>query len=411
VQTSSAVFDVQKARTEFPILKRSVNGHPVAYLDNGATAQKPEVLMDATERFLREENSNVHRGVHTLSQWATDRYEHARRVAQMFLGAAEARECLFTPGTTGAINLVAQSYARPNLKPGDRILLSESEHHSNIVPWQLVAEQTGAKLLVARVTDDGLIDLGSFERRLSEGPRIVAIQHVSNVTGAIQPVRELTTMAHAAGATVLIDGAQSAPHISVDVQAIDSDFYTFSAHKVYGPTGIGILYGKAELLDSMPPYQGGGSMISTVTFERTTYADAPQKFEAGTPHIVGAVGMAAVLEWFMGLDRVGVEAHEALLVRTAFDRLREVPGLRLFGMREPNAGIVSFVMDCAHAHDVGTILDAEGIAIRVGHHCCMPLMHRFGVAATARASFALYNTVEEVERLASGLQKVREIFG
>lgn len=346
-----------------------------------------------------------------LSQRATDQFEAARNTVRRFLNAADARECVFTKGCTEGINLVAQCYARPRLSVGDEILITAVEHHSNIVPWQMVAEQTGAVLRVLPITDRGEWDMSELDRCLSERTRIVAAQHVSNAIGTIHPISELIRAAKQVGAVVVVDGAQAGPHLQIDVRALNADFYTLSCHKIFAPTGVGVLYGRLDLLESMPPYQGGGSMIRTVSFEKTTYAEVPDKFEGGTPNIGGVIGLGAALEWFMSIDRPAAEAHERSLVEYAYDRLTEIPGLRIYGPKCPNAGLVSFTIDGAHPHDIGTVLDSNGIAIRAGHHCCMPLMSRLGVPATARASFSLYNTQEEVEALISGIRTVKEIFG
>ncbi|MBI1756335.1 MAG: cysteine desulfurase [Fimbriimonas ginsengisoli] len=404
-------FSVEAIRKEFPILATRLGDKPLVYLDNAATAQKPQVTLDAMDEFWRTSNANIHRGVHHLSQMATAQFDTARETVRRFLGARHAHECLFTKGCTEGINLVAQSYARPRLKPADEILLSTMEHHSNIVPWQLVAEQTGAIVRPIPINDDGEIDLAAYGRLLNERTKIVGLVHISNSLGTINPIKAMIAQAHAAGAVVLIDGAQAGPHLPIDVQDLDADFYTLSCHKIYAPTGMGVLYGKEALLEAMPPYHGGGDMIRTVSFEGSTFAGLPNKFEAGTPNVGGVVGLGATLKWLMALDREEVERHEAELVGYAETLLSDIPGVRLIGKARQKAAIVSFVMDTAHPHDIGTVLDAEGIAIRAGHHCCMPVMERLGVPATARASFGLYNTREEVEALARGVQKVKEIFG
>jgi cysteine desulfurase/selenocysteine lyase len=403
-------FDPAAVRKDFPILQQRVRGKPLVYLDNAATTQKPQAVIDRLARFYREENANVHRGVHALSERATDAYEQARVTVQRFLNAAEPRELIFVRGTTEAINLVAASYGRAHVGPGSEILISTMEHHSNIVPWQIVCQEKGARLRVAPITDAGELRLDEFERLLSDRTAIVALGHVSNALGTINPVDQVIRLAHRRGVPVLLDGAQAAAHMKVDVRRLDCDFYAFSGHKMLGPTGIGILYGKASLLDAMAPYQGGGDMISSVTFERTTYNTLPHKFEAGTPDTAGAVGLAAAIDYLnaIGLDRIA--AYERELTAYGAAALEAVPGVRLMGTAPEKAGILSFVVDGVHPHDVGTIVDAEGIAIRTGHHCCQPLMDRLGVPATARASLALYNTREELDALAAAVQKVRGIF-
>lgn len=397
-------------RADFPILERTVHGKPLAYLDNGATSQKPQCVIEAETYYYAHLNANVHRGVHRLSQEATDAYEGARDTVQVFLNAARREEIVFVRGTTEAINLVANSYGM-RFGPGDEIVITAMEHHSNIVPWQLACERTGAVLRVAPVNDRGELIVDEFRRLLGPRTRFVALTHVSNALGTINPVRELVALAHEYGVPVLLDGAQAVPHVAVDVQALDCDFYAFSGHKLYGPTGIGVLYGKSALLEAMPPWQGGGDMIRAVSFTGTTWNDLPYKFEAGTPNIAGAVGLSAAIRYLsdMGLDQVA--AHEHALLAYATERAQEVPGLRLIGTARDKAAILSFVLDDVHAHDVGTILDLEGVAVRTGHHCAMPLMERFGVPATVRASFALYNTRADVDALFAALRKVREIFG
>jgi cysteine desulfurase / selenocysteine lyase len=408
----------RSVRDDFPLLRREVRGKPLVYLDNAATSQKPEPVLRALDLFYREENANIHRGVHHLSQEATAKFDAARERVRRLLNAAETREVIFTKGCTEAINLVATSWGRQNLRPGDEILLSTMEHHSNIVPWQMVAEATGALVRPIPITDEGEIDLEAYVSMLSERTKLVGIVHVSNSLGTVNPVRRMAEMAHAVGAKVLVDGAQGGPHIRIDVQDLDADFYTLSCHKIYAPTGVGVLYGKAALLEAMPPYQGGGDMIRTVSFDGTTYADLPAKFEPGTPNIAGVIGLGAAVEYLEGLGGGSlddafafVHDQERRLAREAERRLAEIPGLTLWGTAPEKAGIVSFTLDFAHPHDVGTILDSEGIAIRAGHHCCMPLMRRFEIPATARASFAFYNTDAEVEALVRGVQRVRELFG
>src|SRR5579859_7214719 len=407
---ATSTYDVQKVRRDFPILHQSVHGKPLVYLDNAATTQKPLAVIEAIENYYRHDNSNIHRGVHTLSERATEAYERVRVAARKFLNAADTKEIIFVRGTTEAINLVAQTYGRKNVGSGDEVLITAMEHHSNIVPWQLLCEEKGAKLRVAPVNDAGELLLDEFEKLLGPKTKLVAMSHVSNALGTVNPVRKIVEAARRVNARVLLDGAQAVPHMPVDVRAIDCDFYAFSGHKIYAPTGIGILYGKAELLEAMPLYQGGGDMISSVTFEKTLYNRLPYKFEAGTPHVSGAIGLGAALDYInsVGLDRIA--RHEKQVLAYGTRRLLEIPGLRLVGTAKEKEGILSFVLEGIHPHDVGTILDQEGIAIRTGHHCAQPLMERFGVPATARASLGLYNTVEEMDALARGIEKVREVF-
>ncbi len=404
-------WDVERVRKDFPILAQEIHGRPLVYLDNAATSQKPQVMLDALVDYYTGKNANVHRGVHWLSEQATEAYEGARATVRRFLNARDVREIVYVRGTTEAINLVAQSYGRQAVGPGDEVIISALEHHSNIVPWQLLCDEKGARLQVVPMDDRGELDVAAYERLLGDRTRLVALPHVSNALGTVVPVRHMIDLAHGHGVPVLLDGAQAVPHLPVDVQALDCDFFAFSGHKVFGPTGIGILYGKAERLERMPPYQGGGDMIKTVTFERTTYNDLPYKFEAGTPDIAGAVGLGAALEYLMGLGLERVAAYVHDLLDYATPRLAAVPGLRLVGTAPDKASVLSFLMDGVHAHDVGTILDRDGIAVRTGHHCAMPVMQRFGLAATTRASLALYNTREEIDALVRGLQKVREVFG
>ncbi len=404
-------FEVERLRADFPALGAKVRGKPLVYLDNAATAQKPVQVLDAEAHFYREACSNVHRGVHTLAEKATALYEGARDGARRFLNARDRAEIVFVRGTTEAINLVAQSFARPRLRPGDEVLITAMEHHSNIVPWQLVCEATGARLAVAPIDDRGALVLEEFERRLNERTRIAAVVQVSNALGTVNPVREMIALAHSRGVPVLVDGAQAAPHLELDVQELGCDFYAFSAHKLYGPTGIGVLYGRREHLAAMPPYQGGGDMIRTVSFEKTEYNVPPHRFEAGTPNIAGAAGLAAAIDYLGRLDRAAAAAWEAELLAEATAEVRRVPGVRLIGEAPEKAAVVSFVMDGVHPHDIATVLDSEGVAIRAGHHCAQPVMERFGVPATARASFSFYNTRDEVAALARGLGKVREVFG
>jgi cysteine desulfurase/selenocysteine lyase len=404
-------FDVEAVRREFPILAQRRNGRPLVYLDSAASAQKPQAVLDSIDDCYQRYYANVHRGVHWLSQQSTEAFEEARETARRFLNAPDVREIVFVRGTTEAINLVASSWGRRNVGPGDEVLISELEHHSNLVPWQALCEERGAHLLVAPIDDRGEVVIEELERRLTDRTRIVAVAHVSNSLGTINPVRQIVDLAHAAGALVLIDGAQAAPHLTIDVRALGCDFYAFSGHKAFGPTGIGVLWGRMELLAAMPPYQFGGEMIRTVTFEKSEWAPVPYKFEAGTPNIAGAVGLSAALRWIESLDRTAVAAHEAALLAAATRRLGEQPDLRILGTARHKTALVSFVMAGVHAHDLGTILDEEGIAVRTGHHCAQPVMKHFGVAASARASFALYNTLEEVDALASALDRVREVFG
>jgi cysteine desulfurase/selenocysteine lyase len=409
--SSSGHVALLERAADFPILSRPIKGKRLAYLDNGATTQKPSAVIDAERDYYEQSNANIHRGVHWLSQHSTDLYEQGRESVRRLLNAANANEIVFTRGTTEGINLVAFSWGRANIKAGDEILITGLEHHSNIVPWQLLCEQTGAVLKVVPVTDSGELDMSAFQALLGSKTRLVGVAHVSNALGTVNPVQEITRLAHAAGALVLIDGAQAVAHQKVDVQAIDCDFYAFSGHKLYGPTGIGALYVRREILQDMPPWQGGGDMIYTVSFERTTYADAPQRFEAGTPNIAGVVGLDAAIRYVesVGLDLIA--AHEQSLLDYATAAAQALPGLRIIGTAPHKAGILSFVMDGIHPHDLGTILDTEGVAIRAGHHCAMPLMTRFGIPGTARASLALYNTREDVDALISALLKAQKLFG
>ena len=411
MSTDRFVWDVERIRKDFPILSQEVHGRPLVYLDNAATTQKPHAVIEALERYYAADNANVHRGVHLLSERATQAYEAARSRIRRFLNAAEDREIVFVRGTTEAINLVAQTYGRRMVGPGDEILITALEHHSNIVPWQMLCEEKGAALRVAPIDDAGEVDVDAYERLLGPRTRLVAIAHCSNALGTVLPIGRMIEAAHRQGVPVLVDGAQAMAHVPVDVQALGCDFYAFSGHKVYGPTGIGALYGKAALLESMPPFQGGGDMIKAVTFEKTVYNDLPYKFEAGTPNIAGAIGLGAALEYLDGLGRDRAAAYEHDLLAYGTERLSAIPGVRLIGTAREKASVLSFVMEGAHAHDVGTILDREGIAVRTGHHCAMPVMTRFGLAATTRASVALYNTREELDALCAGLGKVREIFG
>ena len=408
---AAPALDVERIRAEFPVLHQEVYGKPLVYLDNAATSQKPNVVIEAVRRYYERDNSNIHRGLHALSERATAAYEETRARAARFLGAPSEHEIVFTRGTTESINLVASSWGRANLKPGDEIVLTTLEHHSNIVPWQLVAEATGAVIRVVPINDAGELEIDEYARLLGPRTRMVAVGHVSNALGTVNPVARIAAMAHDAGALVLVDGAQAAPHLAIDVAALGCDFYAFSGHKAFGPTGAGVLWGRAELLEAMPPYQGGGEMIRTVSLTtRSTWNKVPHKFEAGTPNIAGVIGLGAALEWLGNVGLDAVAAHEHDLLETATARLGSIPGVRLVGTARDKAAVVSFVMDDVHPHDIGTILDREGIAIRAGHHCAQPVMERFGLAATARASFAVYNTREEIDALARGVEEVREVF-
>jgi cysteine desulfurase/selenocysteine lyase len=407
---ASDPLDVERVRRDFPALLQTVDGKPLVYLDNAATTQKPNSVIEAVERFYRKANANVHRGVHRLSVRATEAYEAARGKAARFIGANYPEEIIFVRGATEAINLVAQTFGRAHLGVGDEVLISHMEHHANIVPWQILCEQTGARLRVAPINDRGELVLEEFERLLGPRTKLVSIGHISNALGTINPVERTIALAHARGIPVLVDGAQAVPHMKVDVQAIDADFYTFSGHKTFGPTGIGVLYGKYELLGQMPPYQGGGDMITSVTFEKTTYNTAPHRFEAGTPHIAGAIGLGVALDYLeaAGLERV--IAYESELLAYATEALSSIPEIRLIGTARQKAGVLSFTIDGVHPHDAGTILDQQGIAVRAGHHCAQPVMQRFGIPATIRASLAFYNTREELDALLRGIRKVIEVF-
>ena len=404
------VFDVRKIREDFPILKQTVYGKPLVYLDNAATAQTPQTVIDAIDRFYLAQCANIHRGIHLLSERSTAEYEETRVKAQRFLGAAEDREIIFVRGTTEGINLVASSYGRKHVGAGDEILITAMEHHSNIVPWQMLCEEKGAVLRVAPINDAGEIVIEEFEKLLNRRTRLVSVSHVSNALGTVNPVERMIEMAHGKGVPVMIDGAQAAPHRKVNVQKLDCDFYAFSGHKLYGPTGIGILYGKASLLEAMPPYQGGGDMIRTVSFEKTTYNALPYKFEAGTPNIAGTIGLGAAIDYLnqLGLEQAAAYEHELLAYATK--KVSQLPGVRIIGTAREKVSVLSFVIDGVHPHDAGTILDQQGIAVRAGHHCAMPVMERFGIPATTRASFAFYNTIEEVDALVSGIEKVQEVF-
>ena len=408
--SAANIFDVQRVRRDFPILQMSVRGKPLVYLDNAATSQKPALVIEATRRYYESGNANIHRGVHYLSEHATEEHETARATAQNFINAAHAHEVIFVRGTTEGINLVAQTYGRAHVGAGDEVLITAMEHHSNIVPWQILCEEKSAKLRVAPFNDAGELLLDEFAKLLGPRTKIIALTHVSNALGTINPVKQIVEMAHRYNIPVVVDGAQAVPHLTVDVQDLGVDFYVFSGHKVYGPTGIGILYGKSALLEAMPPYQGGGDMISSVTFEKTIYNKLPFKFEAGTPHVAGAIGLAAALDYVNSLGIANFGAYEHGVLAYATQVVGSVPGVRLFGTAKDKTGVLSFTMEGIHPHDIGTILDQEGIAVRTGHHCAQPIMQRFGIPATARASFALYNTKEEVDALVAGIQKVREVF-
>ena len=405
-----ADFDVARVREDFPILKQTVNGKPLVYLDNAATSQKPQSVIDALVSYYTTENSNVHRGVHTLSQQATDDYEESRSKVKRFINASDEREIVFVRGTTEGINLVAQSFGREHLNEGDEIVISAMEHHSNIVPWQMLCEERGARLRVVPINDSGELLLDEYERLLGPRTKLVSITHVSNALGTVNPAKQIVDMAHSRGIPVLLDGAQAIPHSVVDVRDLDCDFYVFSSHKVYGPTGIGILYGKGELLEAMPPYQGGGEMIKSVTFEKTIYNVLPHKFEAGTPNIAGSIGLGAAIDYVtdLGMDRINAYEHQLLEYGT--ECLSKLSNLRLIGTAREKAAVLSFVMEGVHPHDIGTILDSEGVAVRTGHHCAQPVMDRFGVPATARASLAFYNTKEDIDALITAIDKVSEVF-
>ena len=408
---TAGTYDVYKIRKDFPILNQNVHGKPLVYLDNAATTQKPLAVIDAIEQYYRHDNSNIHRGVHTLSERATADYEKVRETARKFLNAADTKEIIFVRGTTEAINTVAQTYGRKNVGSGDEVLITALEHHSNIVPWQLLCEEKGAKLRVAPINDSGELLLEEFEKLLTPKTKLVAVAHLSNALGTINPVREIIRMAHARNIPVLVDGAQAVARMQVDVQALDCDFYALSSHKLYGPTGIGVLYGKTKLLEAMPPWQGGGDMIASVTFEKTIYNRLPYKFEAGTPNIADTIGFGAALEYVnrLGLDEI--ERHEADLLAYATKTVEAIPGIRIIGIAKEKAGVLSFVMDDIHPHDIGTILDSEGVAVRTGHHCAQPVMQRFDIPATARASFGLYNTREEIDVLVAAIHKVQKVMG
>lgn len=410
VPVAPAALDVERLRRDFPALQQTVNGHPLAYLDNAASAQKPRAVIDAIAHAYTYDYSNVHRGVHTLSQRATDAYEAAREAARRFLGAAHTEEVIFVRGTTEAINLVAWSFVRPRLEPGDEVLISAMEHHSNIVPWQMVCQAADAVLKVVPINDHGELEVDACAKLLGPRTRIVAMAHISNALGTVNPVEKIVSMARERGVPVLFDGAQAAPHTALDVEALGCDFYTVSGHKLFGPTGIGTLYARRERLAEMEPYQGGGEMIRSVTFEHTEYNVAPHKFEAGTPHIVGAIGLGAAMEYLEGIGFDAIAAHEHDLLDYATERFAEIPEVKILGTAADKAALVSFIVEGVHAHDVGTILDQDGIAVRAGHHCAQPVMDRFGVPGTARASFSFYNTRGEIDRLVDSVRHVLEIF-
>ena len=410
IDAAKKLLDVNRLRRDFPILQQKVHGKPLAFLDNGASSQKPTVVIDAISDYYRHSHANIHRAVYQLSQQATDAYEGAREKARAFLGAESSKEILFVRGCTEGINLVASSFGRKYLQAGDEVLITGMEHHSNIVPWQMICQEKNAILKVVPITDEGEIEIDTFRSMLTDRTKFVSLVHVSNSLGTVNPVEEVIRLSHERDIPVLLDGAQAVPHMEVDVQALDCDFYTFSGHKIFGPTGIGILYGKEKWLDEMPPYQGGGDMIKSVTFERTTYNELPHKFEAGTPNIAGAIGLGVALEYVrnIGLDKIA--AYEQELLDYATDRLLGVEGLRIIGTSKEKASLISFILEGVHPHDIGQFLDYEGIAVRTGHHCTEPVMRRFEIPATTRASFAFYNTREEVDRLAAALEKVRDIF-
>ncbi|HEY0941863.1 MAG TPA: cysteine desulfurase [Steroidobacter sp.] len=408
---SATTLDVAAIRRDFPILHQTVNGKPLVYLDNAASSQRPKSVIEAISRYYEQDHANVHRGVHTLSQRATDAYEGARETIRRFINARDTKEIVFVRGTTEAVNLVAQSFLRTGFQPGDEILISALEHHANIVPWQMLREQVGAVLKVIPISEQGEVDFIEFEKLIGPRTRLLALAHVSNALGTIVPVEQFIAVAKQHGVPVLLDGAQAIPHTAVDVQALGCDFYCFSSHKMLGPTGMGVLYGKRELLEAMPPWQGGGDMILSVSFEKTTYNQLPWKFEAGTPHISGAIGLAAAIDYLekIGMDRIAAYEHE--LLEYATERLCQVPGLRIVGTAEHKAAVVSFTLEGIHPHDIGTILDTEGVAIRTGHHCAMPVMEFFKIPATARASMSFYNTREEIDRLVAALEHTRKVLG
>jgi cysteine desulfurase/selenocysteine lyase len=403
-------YDIEKIRQDFPILSQQVKGKPLVYLDNAATSQKPKQVIDTLSNYYEEYNANIHRGVHTLSEKATHEYEKARVKIQQFVNAKQASEIIFVRGTTEGINLIAQTYGRQNLQTGDEVVITAMEHHSNIVPWQMLCEQTGAKLRVAPINTNGEVILEEYEKLLSAKTKIVSVVHISNALGTINPIKEMIAMAHQQGAKVVIDGAQSAPHTKIDVQDLDCDFYTISGHKMYGPTGIGAVYGKFELLDAMPPYQGGGEMIRMVSFEKTVYNDVPHKYEAGTPNIAGSIALGSAIDYISSIGLDNIARYEHLLIEYATKLAEHESDLRIIGTAKHKTSILSFVLENIHAHDIGTILDTQGVAVRTGHHCAMPVMQFYNVPATTRASFAMYNTIEEIDQLFAGLKQVKEVF-
>lgn len=407
--TTATSYPIEQIRGDFPVLHQEINGKPLIYFDNGASAQKPQAVIDVVAHYYKEEHSNVHRGVHTLSQRATAKYEEARIKLQKFLNAKKDHEVIFTKGTTDAINLVANAWGRTNLSPGDEVLISAVEHHSNIVPWQMVCEERGATLKVAPITQAGELIQDEFERLLSSKTKLVAITHVSNTLGSVFPVEKVIKKAHEVGALVLIDGAQSTPHMQVDVQQLDVDFYCASAHKIYGPTGIGFLYGKESILDAMPPYQGGGDMIKTVSFEKTVYNDLPHKFEAGTPNIAGVIGFGAAIDYLNAIGMDSIWAHEHDLLTYATAQIKKIEGIRLIGEAKEKAGVISFLVGSSHPYDIGILLDKMGIAVRTGHHCTMPLMDWYGIPGTARASFGIYNTTDEIDAFIAGIERAQRM--
>ena len=401
----TANFDIKSVRRDFPILSREINGNPLVYLDNSATTQKPATVIDAIDEYYREHNSNVHRGVHSLSQLATTFYEHARENVHRFIGAEHAHEVLFTKGTTDSINLVASAFGEAFICAGDEVIISAMEHHANIVPWQMLCQRTGAQLKIIKITPEGELDLDSFAQLLSDKTRLVAVTQVSNTLGTINPVEIIISQAHAMGAKVLVDGAQALPHFPVNVQALDADFYAFSGHKLFGPTGVGILYGKQDLLNAMPPYQGGGNMIKKVTFEKTTYNELPHKFEPGTPNIAGGIGLSAAIDYLAALDTKAIQTHEHQLLQSVTEGLNQIKGLKIIGNAKNKASVISFLIDGTHPFDVGTLLDQQGVAVRTGHHCCQPLMDYYQTPGTIRASFALYNNQADVNAFLKATQR------
>ena len=410
LHTVKRAYDVQRIRRDFPILARDVRGKKLVYLDNAATSQKPQIVLDAIARYYEQENANIHRGVHFLSELATSKHDHARQIVQKFINAPHAHEIVFVRGATEAINLVAQTYGRKHVSSCDEVLVTAMEHHSNIVPWQILCDEKNAKLRVAPINELGELIMAEFEKLIGPRTKIIAIPHVSNALGTVNPVAKIVELAHTRNIPVVVDGAQAAPHTKIDVQSLGCDFYAFSSHKMFGPMGMGVLYGKTELLEAMPPYQGGGDMISSVTFEKTIYNKLPFKFEAGTPDVAGAIGLGVAIEYLNAIGMDNIVAYEHELLAYATEKVSAISGVRLIGTARDKAGVLSFVMDNVHPHDIGTILDQEGIAIRTGHHCAQPVMQCFGIPATARASLALYNTKDEVDALAAGIKKVQEVF-